>query len=1099
MPSYLYSFALVLCLSVPSLHAGQSKTAAAASQAARKPSTPQSPAPPKMPPAQKAVPAKPDYSKEAFVEENYFMKVDFENDGTGTRLMSYRVRIQSDAGVQHYSVVTFPYEGATQTLAIDYVRVRKPDGTVVVTPPDSVQDMPADITRQAPYYSDLREKQVAVKGLSVGDVLEVQAHWQTTKPLAPGQFWFSFNFSHDPIALHEELQISVPKGRAVKWASPGRQPTIAVDGSRQVFTWTSSQLHSKSADEQKKERDEQTYETAVGKLSPPDVRLSSFQSWAEIGAWYNALQRDRVVPDATIRTEAAALTKGATDENAKLRAIYEYVSTQIRYIGVAFGIGRYQPHSAGEILANQYGDCKDKHTLLASLLEAAGIKAYPVLIDAAHKLDPSVPSPDQFDHVITAVPQGNAFVWLDSTAEVAPYGYLLGPLRDKNALLIPDEKAAALVLTPALPPAKAFETFRIDATLDTDGTLKGTIAQTESGNVAEVLLRLAFRNVSMTQWKDLVQRLSYAGGFAGDVSDVTVSSPGKIDQPLKLSYTYTRKDFPQWTQRRIAVALPRFLAATPDEKPSHPILLGDVGEIQYDSQVHLPSGYTPELPANVDLNEDFAEYRATYRAIEGGFAVERTLVVKVPELPASEYEAYKKFSEAVVNDYGLYVGLMPAHVTMASFGMALRALPDSSDAKANTAYNEAFTEAQNRDFDGLTSSLKRAVAIDPKFTRAWLALAGTYAAFRKQDEALAALHSAVANDPKQPLAYKGLGFELMRERKFDEAIGVWKQLIAVAPNDPDGPQYLGDALTDAKRYADAAAAYESAIKQDPKNSSLYTELGSSYLHAGDESKALAAYKKAVELDSSAMSLNNIGYALADEGKELPLALQYTQKAVQQEEEASAKVNLSDLKAEDLYHATTLAAFWDSLGWAYFRTGNLGEAERYLNSAWTLSQAADMGDHLGQVYEKERKKKDAVHTYRMALSASRDPKETISIQVRLGGLGVLVHKEGLAFPGGAELSQMRTFKVAGLKQTTGSADFFLLFAPAPNGSKLEDAKFVSGSDNLKDAGKFLNDVKFDVPFPDDGPERLLRRGILSCDTITHCTFVFYPPESVRSIN
>ena len=52
----------------------------------------------------------------------------------------------------------------------------------------------------------------------------------------------------------------------------------------------------------------------------------------------------------------------------------------MRYIGVAFGIGRYQPHSAETVLDNQYGDCKDKHTLLAAMLKAAGYEAWPALI-----------------------------------------------------------------------------------------------------------------------------------------------------------------------------------------------------------------------------------------------------------------------------------------------------------------------------------------------------------------------------------------------------------------------------------------------------------------------------------------------------------------------------------------------------------------------------------------------------------------------------------------------------------------------------------------------------------------------------------------------
>ena len=103
---------------------------------------------------------------------------------------------------------------------------------------------------------------------------------------------------------------------------------------------------------------------------------------------------------------------------------------------------------------------------------------------------------------------------------------------------------------------------------------------------------------------------------------------------------------------------------------------------------------------------------------------------------------------------------------------------------------------------------------------------------------------------------------------------------------------------------------------------------------------------------------------------------------------------------------------------------------------------------------------------------------------------------MKFDGGAELSQDRTFSITGLKNGNGSAEFFLLFG---FGGKVDDVKFVSGPDELKDAGKTLSQENFNVLLPDAGPERLLRRGVLLCDLTTHCTFVLYPPSLVRSVN
>src|SRR5258708_18634076 len=110
-------------------------------------------------------PAGPDYSKESFVVEQLSDKFKFQNDGTSTRELNTRVRVQSDSGVQQFGVLKFSYQNSSESFAVDYVRVRKPDGSVVPSPPENFQDMPAAVTRAAPFYSDIQDKHVEVKRL----------------------------------------------------------------------------------------------------------------------------------------------------------------------------------------------------------------------------------------------------------------------------------------------------------------------------------------------------------------------------------------------------------------------------------------------------------------------------------------------------------------------------------------------------------------------------------------------------------------------------------------------------------------------------------------------------------------------------------------------------------------------------------------------------------------------------------------------------------------------------------------------------------------------------------------------------------------------
>jgi len=1025
-------------------------------------------------PAPKDSPKK-DYSKEAFVIEEDSSRITFENDGTSVRESSAKIRIQSDAGVQRWGILSFPYD-ATQTVEIDYVRVRKSDNTLVLTPTDGVQDMPSEVSRQAPLYSDQKEKQLAVKGLSVGDVLEFQTRSRTTKPLAPGQFWFSFSFSRESISLHQSLEIRIPRDRQVKWKSSQPQPAVTEDGAHRVFTWSRTQLEHKTPEQDKKEEADTLHQALRGQLPPPDVELSSFKSWEEVGQWYGGLQSERVKPTPEIRVKAAELTKNAVDDTARVHAIYAYVSTKFRYIGIDFGIGRYQPHAASDVLDNQYGDCKDKHTLLASLLEAAGIKAYPALISTRHQLDPEVPSPAQFDHVISVVPQGASLLWLDTTPEVAPFAYLVSLLRGKPALVVTADKPPALVTTPEDSPLKALQVFHTKAKLSDAGTLDGTIERITQGDDFEVLFRSAFRHVPLTNWQQLAQRLSQAAGFGGDVSEVTAGSPEKTDEPFRFAYNYTRKDYPDWSERRISPPLPPIAlpdSGDDDKPPAHTIWLGSPEELRFNSEVELPKGYSAEIPKRVDLDLSFAEYHSSSTFKDGVLSTDRRVIFKRRELAVSDYESYKKFSKMVSDDHDAYVSLYmgskpPTKAT--SYQDDIWKLPDSTNHEAEGLYDEARNNLSRNDVDGSIRSLQRALDLDPKFARAWLWLGEIYKFKNDFDAAVAAYRKGIEADPQQPVGYKALGLAFLGKHKLGDALPVLQQLAKLAPEDPEAQSLLGSTLLALKRFPEAVSILEAAAKLKPHDARIQSQLGFVYLASGEETKALAAYQSALAEDPNPASYNDIAYAMADAGKLLPTALEYAQHAVKDQEQISLKLTLAELQVEDHFYTVRLASFWDTLGWVYFRQGNFDQAEKFLNASWLLVQRADVADHLRQVYEKQHKVQAAEKMQSKNLDFSNP-----------------------------DLANLRTFKLDRFAKGTSSTEMFLLLEWDPSAAefKIADWKPV-GEEKLKPSKQVMNSIHFKLKSPDGAPTRILRRGILGCYEYTGCSLVLFEPEQVVAL-
>ncbi|HHZ55688.1 TPA: DUF3857 domain-containing protein [Xanthomonas vasicola pv. zeae] len=161
------------------------------------------------------------------------------------------------------------------------------------------------------------------------------------------------------------------------------------------------------------------------------IEVSSAGSWGAVAAWAAQLYPE-AFKDAQVAARMVQSLKLRSDDpqGALLRAV-AFVQGEIRYVGLDMGENSHAPHAPEVTLRNRYGDCKDKATLLIALLQLAGIRAEPVLVnsDQGHGLEKRLPSPYAFDHVVVRahLPQGE--VWVDATRDRED-----GPLAQRRPL-----------------------------------------------------------------------------------------------------------------------------------------------------------------------------------------------------------------------------------------------------------------------------------------------------------------------------------------------------------------------------------------------------------------------------------------------------------------------------------------------------------------------------------------------------------------------------------------------------------------------------------------------------------------------------------------
>jgi len=1040
------------------------------------------------PPINPAAPTVIDHSQEAYVVEKLRTAFRFENDGTGRREVYAKIKVQSESGVEQWGQLVVGYNSANERVEIPYVRVLKLDGSTVTAPADSVQDLSIPLERDAPVYTDYRQKHITVPGLRPGEELEYSFVTITQTPLASGQFWMEYDFAKSGTVLDEQLVLDVPKDRTIKLKTkPGNDPKIADENGRRIYTWASSHVD-KDEDEKKKDKEKEKH--AAKEPDIPAVQMTTFANWEQMGRWYASLEKDRRQPTPEIRAKATELTKGKTADLDKIEALYDYVGPNFRYISLSFGVGRFQPHSAADVLHNEYGDCKDKHTLLASLLEASGYHASSVLINSSRKIDPDIPSPSQFDHVFTMLPLGKEEIWMDTTTEVAPFRLLASVLRKKEALIIPQDGVPHLEETPADPPMVNRQVSSIDGKVNEFGKLTAQVNYELRGDT-ELYLRMLFRRVPRNKWNDWVKQMNTFSGLTGEVSALNVSDPAETHEPFKIDYKIEAANFLDWSKKKSDLVLPlsQINLADADEDDADPIKIGSPIEYSYHLRLEFPAKYTEKSPLPFSMKRDYAHYDASYKVESNVFTASRTLATSVDELSSARSSDYLAFRRAVLSD-------ATQHLSIDSSAAGSPTL--SADLKGDDLYDAAKASFDRGNYQAAIELLKRVVAADPKHKTAWMDLGRSYMLLRQTDDAIAAFQKQADLNPYDEYAYGALGWAYTTARKYDDAAAAFNKTLEINPLSEYAHSALGSMYAEAHQYDKAAPELEKAVSLKPDDAALQIGLGDAYLNLGQDDKALAAFDRATEISATPEVWNDIAYQLSLKKAHLDRAQQYAESAVTAIANSLRNLSLDQLSDRDLGMVSALDADWDTLGWVYFARGDLEKAEKYVSAAWTLGEHGEVGDHLAEIYEKRGRKDDAIRTYAMSMSGLRPALET------KGRLAALVGSDANATKAveqhRADLQTLRTIHLGKIAPAGGTAEFFVIVTSPTGDAKVVAAKFISGEEKLKPLAENLRNAKIDFAFPDDVPTKILRRGMLSCSQNTkECDFVMMLPEDVHSVD
>jgi hypothetical protein len=526
-----------------------------------------------------------------------------------------------------------------------------------------------EVGRTEEFYSDDRMRAVEIPASLPGNVIGFEYH-QKQRPFFLQDEW---RIQSSLPTRRSRFTLNLPSGweHVAKWIHYTDQKPL-VDTQTQVI-WEVENIPAIKPEPLMPDRRAVAARMGVT-FHPPSGGTSALgpTNWDQIGIWEAQLASGSLQSTPEIQQKVKELTSSAATWRDKVQALGIYVQSRIRYVDIEIGIGGFQPHPAGDTYKHQYGDCKDKATLLSAMLREVGIPSYLALAQTERGvIVPDFASAITFNHIILAIPLtaeanvdglssvvetskfGKMLVF-DPTSEYTPFGYL--PFYEQeNYILVSTPQGGELVHLPLSDPAlnKLVRTAKLE--LHTDGSLSGSVIETRYGNEATFEREKLLSSSATDRTKQLETFLgSFLRGF--HLTKVTAENVDKVGEPLTLNYEFTADRYAK-SAGDLLVVRARVLGekgsdvAEGDDPRKLPVEFEDSSLQTDDFEITLPPGFAvDDLPRPTKSETDFASYTSLTQVTGNVIRYTRTYQVKRVFVPLDKMDELRKFNRQISGD-----------------------------------------------------------------------------------------------------------------------------------------------------------------------------------------------------------------------------------------------------------------------------------------------------------------------------------------------------------------------------------------------------------------------------------------------------------------
>jgi Domain of Unknown Function with PDB structure (DUF3857)/Transglutaminase-like superfamily len=517
--------------------------------------------------------------------------------------------------------------------------------------------------------SDVRTKILKIPAADIGNIVGYEIEHEDRPYILQDEWGFQ---DEDPVR-EARYTLQLPAGWEYKASFLNYSPVKETSTGANQWQWVVTNVEAI-----RPEGDMPPWRAVAGQMvvsffPPGGGQAKGFENWNEMALWEAGLVRGRRDSSPEIKQKVAALTASETSATRKMAALGKFVQDDIRYVAIELGIGGWQPHAANDIFSHHFGDCKDKATLMSTMLKEVGIDSYYVVVNTRRgAVNANTPAVNWFNHVILAIklPDGASdpnltatlqhktlgrLLIFDPTDEMTPFGYLRGALQANFGLLVTDS-GGELIELPKLAASMSGIRRTAKLTLTPAGALTGDVTEIRLGDPG-AYQRYALRSAATDKDKIKPIETLLADSLANyRLTHATVTNLTHNDQPFGYDYSLVVDNYAK-TAGNLLLVRPRVLGSKASalletkEPRKFPVEFTGPSLDSDTFEIALPAGYeVSDLPPPVDVDYEFASYHSKTEASGNTLKYTRRLEVKQLTVPVAQAETLKKFYRIIASD-----------------------------------------------------------------------------------------------------------------------------------------------------------------------------------------------------------------------------------------------------------------------------------------------------------------------------------------------------------------------------------------------------------------------------------------------------------------